>query len=97
MDWEAIKKDYVERMEVLKRDGIRDEVADFKRILSKLTSADYEAFMDEGELPNSIAKLCYIDTNSNNLMSKKFNVAIGTLYDIIDTYNDREASADATE
>lgn len=90
MDWEAIKKDYVERMEVLKRDGIRDEVADFKRILSKLTSADYEAFMDEGELPNSIAKLCYIDTNSNNLMSKKFNVAIGTLYDIIDAYNDRE-------
>jgi hypothetical protein len=97
MDWEAIKKDYVERMEVLKRDGIRDEVADFKRILSKLTSADYEAFMDEGELPNSIAKLCYIDTNSNNLMSKKYNVAIGTLYDIIDAYNDREASADVTE
>jgi hypothetical protein len=95
--WEAIKKDYVERMEVLKRDGIRDEVADFKRILSKLTSADYEAFMDEGELPNSIAKLCYIDTNSNNLMSKKYNVAIGTLYDIIDAYNDREASADVTE
>lgn len=90
MDWEAIKKDYVERMEVLKRDGIRDEVADFKRILSKLTSPDYDAFMDEGELPNSIAKLCYIDTNSNNLMSKKFNVAIGTLYDIIDAYNDRE-------
>lgn len=97
MDWEAIKKDYVERMEVLKRDGIRDEVADFKRILSKLTSADYEAFMDDGELPNSIAKLCYIDTNSNNLMSKKFNVAIGTLYDIIDAYNDREVSADVTE
>ncbi len=90
MDWETIKKDYVERMEVLKRDGIRDEVADFKRIISKLTSADFEAFMDDGELPNSIAKLCYIDTNSNNLMSKKFNVAIGTLYDIIDANNDRE-------
>ncbi|MBP5723210.1 MAG: hypothetical protein J6X18_06530 [Bacteroidales bacterium] len=90
MDWEAIKKDYLERMEILKQDGIRDEVADFKRIVSKLSSADFEAFMDEGELPSSIVKLCYIDPNSNNLMSKKYNVAIGTLYDIIDAMNDRE-------
>ena len=97
MDWEAVKKDYLERMEVLKQDGIRDEVADFKRIISKLSYTDFEAFMDEGELPSQIEKMCYIDTNSNNLMSKKYNVAIGTLYDIIDAYNDKETTDDTVE
>ena len=92
MDWEAIKKDYFERMEILKQDGIRDEVADFQRIVSKLSAADFEAFIDDGELPEAIQKLCYVDTNSNNLMSKKYNVAIGTLYDIIDAMNENENS-----
>ena len=97
MDWEAIKKDYVERMEILKQDGIRDEVADFKRIVSKMNSADFEAFVDEGELPSAIQKICYIDTNSNNLVSKKYNVKIGTLYDIIDAMNEKDNKSNDNE
>lgn len=83
-DWEDVKKDYLDRMEVLKQEGVRDEVADFKRIIDNLKPEAIEAFIEEGELPEAIMNLCYLDTGSNNLMSKKYGVAIGTLYDIID-------------
>lgn len=93
IDWEVVKKDYLERMEIVKREGVRDEYKYLHTILeTQLTSSDFESFVENGELPSSIAKFCYVDTKSNGLMSKKYDVEIGTLYDIIDAMNYKSSS-----
>ena len=40
--------------------------------------------MEEGELPSSLLKIVEEDVNSNNFISKKWKVAIGSIFDIID-------------
>jgi uncharacterized protein YprB with RNaseH-like and TPR domain len=85
LDWEQIKADYFERQKVLEREGIKQEVEAYKEYIEKqLTKAEYDSFMDNGEIPQQILAFCDIETNSLNLVSKKFGVIIGSLMDIID-------------
>lgn len=85
LDWEQIKAEYFERQKVLEREGIKQEVEAYKEYIEKqLTKAEYDSFMDNGEIPQQILGFCDIETNSLNLVSKKFGVVIGSLMDIID-------------
>lgn len=95
IDWENVKRDYFERMEKLKEDGIRQEVEKYQKAVSGLTEKDIKEFIEEGEIPSSILKIVYPDVATNNFISKKYDIAIGSLYDIVDyqTFEDEEESA----
>jgi uncharacterized protein YprB with RNaseH-like and TPR domain len=85
LDWEQIKADYFERQKILEQEGIREEVERYKKYIEEtLSKAEYDSFMDEGEVPSAIMSFCDIETNGYSLLSKKYGVAIGSLMDIVD-------------
>lgn len=85
LDWEQIKSDYLKRQEILQKEGIRDEVAKYNDFLENtLTKAMYDDFIDDGEIPAELSSFLDVETNGMNLISKKYNVIIGSLMDIID-------------
>lgn len=90
MNWEEIKQDYLERMEILKKEGIRDEVERYNEIIDNLKQSDVDNFIEEGIIPDSILKLVDEDNDTNNFVSRKYGVVIGNIFDIIDKNFDKE-------
>lgn len=84
MDWEAIKKEYLERMEMLKREGIREEVETYKKLIKGVTDTDIENLIIDGIIPNGFLDFCDFDASTGTFVSKKWNIRIGVIYDIID-------------
>jgi hypothetical protein len=84
MDWEKIKADYLGRMEVLKKDGVREEYGQYQKIVKNLTSKERTDFLEDGVLPDKIAKFCEINYDTGDIISKQWNVKLGTMYDIIE-------------
>lgn len=85
LDWEQIKKDYLERQEVLQQDGIRDEFEKYTTFINKkLTKEMYDDFIENGEVPSELLSFLEIETDGMNLISKKYGVVIGSLMDIVD-------------
>ena len=91
MDWEAIKADYFERMKELERKEVKEEVEAYNDAINKLTQSDVDSFIEDGIIPESILSIVDEDANSNNFVSKKYNVVIGNIFDIIDkTFDETE-------
>ena len=44
----------------------------------------YDEFIDEGTIPNELLSFLMVETNGNKLISKKYNLAIGTIMDLMD-------------
>lgn len=84
MNWEEIKKEYLDRMEMLKRDGIKEEVDKYNELIDKVTDADIDLLISEGEIPEGFLELFDFDPATGGLISKKWDIKIGTIYDIID-------------
>lgn len=97
MDWEAIKKEYLERMEILKRDGIREEVEEYGKLISGVTESDIEALITEGSIPDGFLELFDFDAATGNLISKKWDIKIGSIYDIIDHDTSKPEDDDSEE
>lgn len=100
MDWEAIKKEYLERMEILKRDGIREEVETYKKLINGVTESDIETLIVDGVIPNGFLDFCDFDSSTGSFISKKWNIRIGVIYDIIDkefTINNEDECVDANK
>lgn len=93
MDWEEIQRDYNERMEIKKREGIRDEVATFQKFIDGLTREDVENF--EG-FPKEVSELIYDKHNDGIFYSYKYDVEIGRITDIIDKFCDDNGIAEDT-
>lgn len=91
MDWEAIKEDYLKRQALLKEDGIREEVDLYNKIINKLTPEEVDEIVEEGSLPSEIMKFCDYDAKYNNFISKKWNIRLGSLWDILDKRYDEVA------
>ena len=89
MDWEEIKKDYLERMKILEQEEIKKDVEAYNKAIDALTESDVNAFLEDGVTPESILAVVDEDTNSNNFISKKHNVVIGNIFDIIDKVFDK--------
>jgi hypothetical protein len=89
MDWEEIKKDYLERMKVLEQEEIKKDVEAYNKAIDALTESDVNAFLEDGVTPESILAVVDEDANSNNFISKKHNVVIGNIFDIIDKVFDK--------
>lgn len=82
--WEDIVADYDRRMEEEKRLGIDKEKERFLQIVSEMSEEEIEKFFDDGELPETLLRFADIDPLSTNFLSKKFNVPIGNIDDIMD-------------
>lgn len=91
MDWDAIKTEYMERMEMLKMDGIKEEVETYNDIIKGLSDDDIEALTEEGTIPAKILAFCDFDFATNSFVSKKWNIKIGELWNILDKKYDEVA------
>lgn len=92
MNWDKIVSEYNERVEKLSQEGIKDELDEFKKIISELKKSDVDDFIENGTLPSKMEKLIYQDRSDTTiLMSKKYDVALGTIYDLLDLeFNDEK-------
>lgn len=89
MDWEAIKKDYNERLK--RKDLIESEL--LQNIIARLSYSEVFEFIDNNTLPSSVAKIAVV--SNDNLVSKKSGKTIGSIYDIIDkNFQEQEDSAE---
>ena len=84
MDWEQIKQDYLNRQDELKKDGIRDEIAEYESIIDGLKESDVDDILETGALPERLLSLIDENYQTGVFKSKKYGVQIGTIYDIID-------------
>ena len=84
MDWEEIKKDYNNRMEILQKQEIKAEIEEYNKLIDDLTQSDVTSFIEDGVIPSNILKIVEEDNNSMDFVSKKWGVKIGSIYDIID-------------
>ena len=86
--WEDILADYDKRMQEEAENGIAEEKATYHEILSTLTSEELDTFMEEGEMPAVLLKIVDVDTESSNLVSKKYKGAIiGDISDLVEAWN----------
>ena len=84
MNWEQIKQDYLNRQDELKKDGIRDEIAEYESIIDGLKESDVDDILETGALPERLLSLIDENYQTGVFKSKKYGVQIGTIYDIID-------------
>lgn len=84
MDWEKIKADYFERQKQLEKEEIQTELSMYNKAIEQLTETEVEEFIEEGIIPDRILAIVDEDTDSNNFVSKKYNVILGNIFDIID-------------
>lgn len=83
MDWETIKKDYFERQEKVKQ-----EIEEYCNIIDKITETDVSNFLNNGTIPTKLDEI--VKLVKGNFISKKTDVKIGTIYDIIDKDFEKE-------
>ena len=82
-EWSIIRKDYLERMEILKEEGVESEKYLIEQISKKLELEDLKKAIHV--VPKVIADICYlddIDENKLTLISKKWNVELCDYRDI---------------
>lgn len=84
MDWEKIKSDYRKRMPDIDTELFEDEMIKYNSIISQLTDTDIDNFNEDGTLPTKLMDIVFLDKDNTHFLSKKFNVTIGTIYDIIE-------------
>ncbi len=93
--WEDIVRDYHERKERERLEGIDKEKELYESILYEMTTNDLLAIFDEYELPKILADFVTIDKDRSCFVSKKHDGAIiGHLSDITDICNDRNGYLD---
>ena len=85
MNWDEIVKDYDERKEREKQLGI-DHVRELvEKAVDKLTSEEFDAFEEDGEIPASLKKLVDFDPVTSNFVDKTYpDIVIITIYDLLD-------------
>ena len=92
MDWDAIVKDYDERMEREKQLGIDIVKNKFFEFLSNMDFDDFDKF-EEGELPDKLTEIIDIDPKTGYFVSKQYSdIVIGTINDIFDAKEEKIAS-----
>lgn len=87
MNWDEIVKDYDKRMEEKQKEGVRDEVAIYQKFIDSLTEEDVENFES---LPKEINSLIYDKNGDGVFYSKKYDIEVGKVTDIIDKFSDVE-------
>lgn len=84
MDWEEIKKDYLNRQAQMKQDGIKDEIEVYNKVINDLKQSDVTALIEDGILPEKLLPIIDENFQTGIFRSKKWGIQLGTIYDIID-------------
>lgn len=85
MNWDEIVASYQERKEKISQDGIKEENILYNSVLNTLKKSDIDDFINTGVLPTKLSNLVYHDkVNKTILMSKKYDIELGTIYDLLD-------------
>jgi hypothetical protein len=96
-EWDKIVSSYKERMEKLKDESIAIEVNKYKEIIECLTKKEADDFISDANIPKSITEFLKLDINNMNLVSKKYDIPIGSIYDITDKDFSGTEYADTSE
>ena len=85
MDWEQMKKDYIERQDALLQDeNIKEEKSSYDKIIDGITAIDVEEYNINGVIPEKILKICDYNSEKKCFVSKKYKIQLGNIYDIVD-------------
>lgn len=84
MNWDEIVADYKERMKQLEKEEIQLELSLYNNAIDSLTRDEVDEFIEEGVIPDRILAIVDEDVNSNNFISRKYNIVLGNIFDIID-------------
>ena len=84
MNWDEIVEEYQTKQELLKQEYLKIEVDKFNEIIDKLEKEDVDKFIDDGNFPKGLLEFLNFDNETLEFISKEHNIAIGTIYDIID-------------
>nr|DAS58168.1 MAG TPA: hypothetical protein [Caudoviricetes sp.] len=84
LDWDDISSEYTQRMEHYKNEEIKQEIEVYNKIIDDIKQSDIDELLENGTLPNKLLKLIKEDYETGTFYSKKFNLKLGTIYDIID-------------
>jgi hypothetical protein len=68
----------------LEKEEIQLELTMYNNAINQLTESEIDEFIEDGVIPDRILAIVDEDTDSNNFVSKKYNVVIGNIFDIID-------------
>jgi len=69
---------------IVSENGVAEEKRAYCRILSELSEDEVDDFLEEGKIPDLLAKFIDIDPESTNFISKRYKIPIGNINDIID-------------
>lgn len=84
IDWDETVRKYKEHEEELKKESIQKELDEYNSCVSDMKQTDVEKFIETGELPDKLMKLIEPNMETYDLVSKKYGVILGSIYDIID-------------
>lgn len=84
INWEKVVEDYKERQKKFENESVQKEMEEYNNIIASLKESDVEAFEEDGELPNELLNLIDFDEKTNNFVSKKWNIPLGNIFDILE-------------
>ena len=84
MDWEEIKKDYFQRQEQMRQEGIKEEIETYNKVINSLKQSDVNELIEDGILPEKLLSIIDENFQTGIFKSKKWGIQLGTIYDIID-------------
>ena len=84
MNWEIIKKNYFQRQEQMKQEGIKEEIETYNKVISSLKQSDVNELIENGILPEKLLSIIDENFQTGIFKSKKWGIQLGTIYDIID-------------
>lgn len=84
MNWEEIRKDYLVRMEELKKAELQAILEEYNSLIDALTPEDVEKFEETGEIPKDFLRIVHEDVHSDALIANNYDVKIGSIFDIRD-------------
>ena len=84
MDWEEIKRDYFQRQEQMRQEGIKEEIETYNKVINSLKQSDVNELIEDGILPEKLLSIIDENFQTGIFKSKKWGIQLGTIYDIID-------------
>ena len=84
MNWDDIKNEYINRQNMLKQEGIKEEIELYNNIIDNITQNEINELLEDGILPEKLLSIIDVGYQNGIFKSKKWGIQLGTIYDIID-------------
>ena len=83
MDWEKIKNSYINSFNIEDKE-IEKERALYDNIIQNLTQTEIDDYIDNNIIPSQLSNIIYQNKDDIYFMSKKYNIKLGSIYDILE-------------